>query len=275
MSSAVFDGDQISHNSIAVMRGSNNPRVVTYPRTIGGIIQESGVIEKSILLKSYIIPPKTATRGNLENYFHLLNEQIGSKEGTLTVNGNSYLKANVRNINYDAKIVNNFNQFEVEFILGEQNEGGIIRQLSIPDLVDFSRGRKITFETELEDESVRTFSFWHNFDLIKNFDTQVTIKRGIDHGFTTGKVIRIGGFEKIVAQGWIIGPEVRNRQNLEAYFYNIMNGPLGRLGTLIIEGSEDISERTIEKCVLTDLSMSEETYQTLRYTLTFLTSLQC
>ena len=75
MGAAIFGTDQISHDSYIVFKATNSPIIVTYPRTIGGILQESGIVEKSIDLKSDIITPDGATRLSLENFFHLLNEK--------------------------------------------------------------------------------------------------------------------------------------------------------------------------------------------------------
>jgi len=272
MGAAIFGTDQISHDSYIVFKATNSPIIVTYPRTIGGILQESGIVEKSIDLKSDIITPDGATRLSLENFFHLLNEKMGSKEDTLSVNGNTYPKVNTRNIDYDRYKINKFTKFDVYFELNDQDTGGVIRQLPVNGLQDFSRGRKLSFVTVMPDGSSRTFYFWHNFDNIRNFETQITIKRSNEYG--TGRVIRVGGFEKIVCMGWIIGPEnsptVKNRTVIEAYFYNIINGPMGRLGTLYHDGT-----KIAENCILTEFSMDDSTRFSLNYELTFLVSLQC
>jgi hypothetical protein len=272
MGIAYFDGDQISHGSYVVLKGSNQPTVITYPRTVGGIIQESGVVEKELELRSYLIPPVGSKREDLEDYFHSLNEKIGSKEADLEVNGNTYLNANVKNIDYDNVIVNNFTRFSVNFELNNQDEDGEIRQLTVPGLLGFTRGRKMKFVTQMEDGEDKTFHFWHNFDLIKNFETEITLKRGTEiDGSVTGKVIRVGGFEKNICYGWVLGPETNTRRNLEAYAYNIINGPLGRLGTLYVDGEN----RVITNCVLTNFIMEDSTALGIKYELTFFSSLQC
>lgn len=270
MSIALFDGDQISHDSYLIPHGRNSPIVKSFPRIIGGILQESGVVEKTLTLKSYLIPPASASRKDVEDFFHDLNEKIGSKEATLEVNGNTYPFANVRNINYDPFITNKFTKFEIDFELNNQNTDLDIRQLSVPGLQNFTRGRKMVFESEMDDGSIKTFYFWHNFDVIKNFETEITIKHSDIYG-GTGGVIRVGGFEKIICKGWIIGPDaIGNRRNLEAYFYNCINGPLGRLGTLTIG-----NDQVIEKCILTDITVEDSTKIAVRYELTFIASLQC
>jgi len=268
MSEAKFGSDTISHDSYIVFKATNQPIVITYPRTIGGILQESGVVDKSILLKSYLITPNGATRLSLENYFHLLNEKMGSKEDILSVNGNTYLGANARSITFDRYKINKFTKYDIEFELNDQDNAGIIRQLPATGLEGFNRGRKMEFVTVMPDGSSKTFTFWHNFDNVRNFETQITLRRSNEYG--TGRIIRVGGFEKIICMGWIIGPDIQNKKNIEAYFYNIINGPFGRLGTLYHDGT-----KIAENCILTEFSMDDTTKFTLNYELTFLVSLQC
>lgn len=267
-----FDGDQIAHDAYLVLSGSSNPNAIIYPRTIGGILQESGVVEKTAKLRCYLIPPESG-RYQIESYMHELNEKIGSKEADLEVNGNTYLNMNVESIEYDRILVNNFIRFDINFKMSEQNEGGSIRQLSVPDLQMFSRGRKGTFDCTLDDGEEPTFNFWDNLDIIDSFETQITLKRSGNQELNAesrGLVIRRGGFEKTVVLGWVIGPENNTRQNLEAYFYNMINGPLGRLGTFKLDG------RTIkEKTVFSSVSMEDTTNKTIKYELGFVTSLQC
>jgi hypothetical protein len=271
MSVALFDGDELSTESYVTFRGSSQPHIIIYPRTIGGIIQESGIVEKSLKLHSYLVPPANSSREDIENFFHEMNERIGIKEATLTCNGNDYLKANVKSIDYDRIITDGFLKHTIDFELSDQNsESSVIRQLATPDLVNFSRGRKMAFTTIMEDGSERTFNFWHNVDVVKPFETDVSIKVSTNQLGTTGKVIRVGGFERNVCMCWIIGPDNDTRKNLEGYFYNIINGPLGRLGTLVIDGTQ-----TINKALLTEFSMDEGPLASLHYEVTFLSSLQC
>ncbi len=265
-----FDGDDIGHGGHLVITGTSSPELTIYPRTIGGVIQESGIIEKNVSLRTWLIPPSNVTRGDVENYFNLLNEKIGVKEATLLVNDNSYLKANVKNIDYDKVVTDKFLKYTINFQLNDQNTGSTIRQLTTPGLLGFSRGRPLRFKTTMDDLSERTFTFWHNFDNVRNFETQISIKNSVPFGGST-RVIRVGGFEKHVCSGWVIGPDdPQNRRNLEAYFFNIMNGPLGRIGTLYLDDG-----RVIYKAFLSELSVEDSTAIAIRYELTFIVSLQC
>ena len=267
MSIALFDGDEISSESYCVFNGSSQPDIITFPRTIGGLIQESGIVEKVINLKSYIIMPVGKTRADVEDYFHQLNEKVGAKEASLIVNDNEYLLANGKGIDFDFNPTNRFAKFNAQFHLNNQDTSGVIRQLTCPGLEGFTRGRKSTFVTTMEDGTEKTFTFWHNFDVVKNLEVQ--IKLADPTRLQTSNIIRTGGFEKIICRGWIVGPEVDARRNLEAYFYNIMNGPLGRIGSLSIDGN------LIENAFFSDFSNEDTNRSSSYYECSFLTSLQC
>lgn len=270
MSQPTFDGDVIGHGGHLILNGSSAPEITIYPRTIGGIIQESGVVDRTVSLQTYIIPPPSATRGDVENYFNLLNELIGVKEADLQVNDNTYIDANVKSIDYDKFITNKFTKYVVNFQLNDQDTGSTVRQLTVPEIVGFTRGRPLRFKTVMDDNSERTFTFWHNFDNIRNFETQVTVKPSNQFGGSS-RVIRVGGFEKHICSGWIIGPNtINNRRNIEAYFYNIINGPLGKIGTLYLSDG-----RIIYKAFLSDFSMEDSSAVAVKYELTFIVSLQC
>jgi hypothetical protein len=201
---------------------------------------------------------------------HELNELLASGDGDLVVNGNTYKNAHAKTSTQNFIITNNRIQFTTEFILGDQQIGPDTYQLPVVGLQDYSRGRKMQFKSQLEDGSYRTFNFWHNFDNIKDYETFLVIKHSFSYG-GHARVIKVGGFEKIVCNGWIIGPDTNTRNPLEAYFYNIISGPLGRLGTLSVDGSGDV----IENAYLQEMTMEDTTNPTVKYQLTFIASIQC
>jgi hypothetical protein len=267
MGKAYFGSDLLASDSYIVFRASSQPKITTYPRTVGGIIQESGVVKKSIALRSFQIFPDGTTRTDVEEYFHLLNERINNREDTLTIHGNTYPYANVSDNDFDFFITKKFVKFTINFELNNQ-DSGVVRQLPCPGLVNFSRGRKMRFVSLSDWGAAQTFHFWHNFDLTKNLNVSLSFRNPSRE--SRSKVERAGGFEKITCHGWIIGPEIENRRNIEAYFYNIVNGPLGRLGDLYIDGGQ-----VINNCILTDFTMEDTVRFSLHYELTFLASLQC
>lgn len=265
-----YDGVQLAHDGYLVPRGSSSPFVNIYPRTIGGVLQESGVVDKGFTLKAYIIPPANATRSDIEVKMNELNEILGARQAKdLVVAGNTYYKATAGRANYDPFVTTKFIRFEIDFVLGDQNAGALTpRQLTLPNLEGFSRGRTMTFRTKMETGTYKTFTFWHNFDNVKNFEIELNVKHSTRFGGHSN-IVRRGGFERITCSGWLLGPEVSNRRNVEAYFFNIMNGPLGRVGTL------NVGTDQIRRAFLTELNVEDTQQFSLKYTLTFLSSLQC
>lgn len=279
----VYDGDQVGNDGYAILSGSSVPRVIIYPRTLGGYILESGVVTKKLALKTYLVPPTGTTRLERENFYNLLNEQVAGKSATLELNGNEYLNCDVGSIDYELSPVSmEAMRYTINFVLGDQNESGTIRQLAVPDLSDFSRGRKATFVTELEDGDERTFNLWHNVDKIRNLEVKITIHATKSFGGGS-RTVRRGGFERIMVDAWIKFDDeagVETRKSVEAYFYNVINGPLGRVGTLILAAPTSIignsqSKNIFNHVFFESMTMGSETHATLKYQITFLSSLQC
>jgi len=266
MGKAYFDSYEVSHDSYVVLSGSSEPEITLLPRTIGGYVEESGIVEKRLQLKSTLIFPDGKKRKDIELLMHSFNELIAFREGSLVVNGNTYLNAIMSGNVQNKEFFDKFIRYDMDFILGNQDTGITIRQLVPSQLIGFSRGRKMRFTNELSDGSTRTFNFWHNFDLIKNYEIEVSLTN--PDRMETSRVIRTGGFEKIECSGWLIGPQT-NRQSIEAYFYNILNGPLGRVGTLYID------DQTINNCFLSNFSMDGTPNPNVRYELSFIASIQC
>jgi len=271
MAFPTFDGDQIATDGDSILSGRSTPFVILYPRTIGGIIQESGVVEKNLDLRAYLIPPKGTTRKEIENFQTELNERIGVKnQKNLIIHENVYPNCDVEAIEYDKDIVSNFIRYNIRFKIGDQNTDGSIRQIDTPGLSDFSRGRRLSFKSRIDDFSFRTFDFWHNQDTFRNFDTEITVKYTDSFGGGS-RIIKVGGFERFVCECWILGQDEpnANRKNVEAHFFNMINGPLGRLGSLFVQGTE------LKNVFFESVVMQAPSGVGQRYSMTFLKSLAC
>jgi len=262
---------QLGHDGYGIWRGSSNANITIYPRTIGGIIKPSYAIEKNLTLNAYMIPPSDTTRTRVEYFFHQLNEEIGAAEGSIRISGNTYEHVYTSGINPDFYITKDFIRYTIDFIVGNQDTNGEYAQKSVPDLYDLGRGRKLKFTTKMLDETERTFEFWHNVDNVRALEVDVAVQESGKDG-KTGKIIRAGGFERISCQCWFTTFAENTRQTIEAYLFNMINGPLGQIGTFVVDAP---GENTYNNCFLEGVSMGEELFRGARYELTFLTPLQC
>lgn len=275
-----FCGDRLAHNAeITSMAANVQPIVKVYPRTIGAILKGGGTAKKTLTLTCRVIPPSGVSRADVEQFMHTLNENFGPRMGTLEVDNNEYLNCAINRITYDPKIVNNYLIYDIEFDLGVQLDGplpnNVTRQLVPSKLFADTRGRPAQFiKTYGEglDEVTRTFNFWHNVDIVRNLENRLTIE--LFDKYSKDESIKFnGGFETITAYCWMkaAGEDQEDgwRQTVGAYLYNIMNGPLGDMGTLTLGGN------VISFCLFTDVKLTGVWPTSARYELTFLVSLQC
>lgn len=278
-----FCGLRLAHSAeIVAMDASVQPIVKVYPRTIGAVLKGGGVVSKTITLSCRVIPPQGTSRAALEQFMHTLNEQFGPMKGVLLVDGNEINDCAIARINYEPKIVNNYLVYTIDFEMGVQILSGETppeetgpRQLVPLRLLSDTRGRPAQFVKTYGsglDEVTRTFNFWHNVDIVRNLENRLNIE--LHDKYDKDQSIKFnGGFETITAYCWMTAaPQYQEdgwRQTIGAYFYNIMNGPLGDIGTLYLGGN------TIETCLFTNFKMTEAHPTSARYELTFLVSLQC
>lgn len=275
-----FCGDRLAHNAeVTAMYGNVQPIVKVYPRTIGGVLKGGGTVSKTLTLTCRVIPPADTSRAALEQFMHTLNETFGPQIGTLEIDNNEFLNCAINRIDYEPKIVNNYLVYTIEFELGVQLDGPLPgptpRQLVPSMLFADTRGRPAQFTKtygEGLDAVTRTFDFWHNVDIIRNLENRLTIEL-FDKNSKDKSIKFNGGFETVTAYCWMKAAQEHQeegwRQTVGAYIYNIMNGPLGDMGTLRLGGN------VIDLCLFTDVKLTELWPTSARYELTFLVSLQC
>jgi len=262
---------QLGHDGYGLWTGSSAPNVKTFPRTIGGIIKPSNQISKTVTANIYLVPPSGTTKTRVEYFQYQLNEELAKSPGTLLLSGNSYENVYVAGINFDPVITNNFLRYTIDFVLGDQDDGGVVNQLTAPDLYNFSRGRTLSFTTTQLDDEEKTFDFWHNVDSVRNLEVGISVLNSGKDG-KEGKVIKSGGFEKISCACWFVTFNSDSRTSIEAYLYNMLNGPLGQVGTLVYNAP---GNNTWNNCFLQGIRMGDELFAGARYELEFLTPLQC
>lgn len=279
MSVAVLDidGEQITlgNDGYGIWDGSSSAEISKFARTVGGYIKPSKRVDKTVDINTYQIFPDNFTRVDVETFFNLLNDKIATKKVTMTLSGNVFPNCFVRGITYDQFYSDKWVKFNVDILVGNQDDGGIVRQIDTPEIFDFSRGRKASFHTRMEDGSVREFRFWHNIDSVRNLDVDITEVDGGRDG-RSAKIVATGGMERIICDGWFVTFSNGTRKDIEAYLFNMINGPLGRVGTLCIEAPKNVIGQNVWQSIfLENISQGSDLFNGSRYTLTFLSPLQC
>ena len=267
-----YNGNRIAHNAeITSMVGEVQPIVKVYPRTIGAVLRGGGVTSKTLNLNCRTIPPVGTSRASVENFMNEWNEKYGVDTGTLTVDENDYLDCAIDTVNYDPKIINNYLTYDVNFRLGVQTEDTFDtpRQRVPSKLYEDTRGRTGLF---VSGDSGKQFKIWHNMDIVRNLENRLTIELYANES-SDNSIKFNGGFETIVGTCWMKASgedqHVGWKQTVGAYIYNIMNGPLGDIGTLYLGGNE------IKNCLWTKVTLEEVYPTSARYQLEFIVSLQC
>lgn len=271
-----FCGERLAHiGKVVSMAGSIQPVMKVYPRTIGGVLKAGGVVSKTLTMECQVIPPTTATRGDVEEFMNTINEKFGPHKGILRVDDNEFLQCAINTIKYDPKVVNNFLTYTIEFNMGVQSETTVIRQLTPSKLFADTRGRPGLFVSQHSvdgSEINREFEIWHNMDIVRDLENRLKIEL-YDVNSADNTIEIEGGFERITGYCWMkaSGEDQEDgwRQTVGAYIYNIMNGPLGQRGVLYLGG------KTINNALFTDVKLTEVFPTAARYELTFIVSLQC
>jgi hypothetical protein len=274
-----FCGERLAHNArITDMTATIQPVIKIFPRNIGGVIKGGGIVEKSITVECRIIPPPNTSRADLEEFMNVYNEKFGPMKGSLFIDNNHYSDCGINNIKYDTKLTNGYLLATVDFAIGVQSETDTLSQLVPSRLFADTRGRPGVFTTvegEGVDAVTKTFNIWHNMDIVRDLENRLVMELYDIH--KKDQSIKFnGGFETITAYCWMKAPEENGvekedgwMQTVGSYIYNIMNGPLGEMGTLKLGG------KTIEHCLWTQVKLTEVYPTSARYELTFIVGLQC
>lgn len=267
---AYFCGKQLGHVcNLAGMGGSVNAVVKTYPRAVGVVVRSGNAVTKTVTVDCVCIPPKSASRADLETYMNTFNETVATQQGSLVIDDNEYLDCVISSVNYGFDILNNFVKYTVAFELGIQSTDDTVRYLTPSLLYQLSgvyRGGTFT------NKAGSVLKIWHNMDIVRNLENTV-VRKIYDGRKKDFKLSVQGGVEKIKAACWLRSPmedqEPGWKQTVGAYIYNIMEGAVGEIGTL------QLGTGTIENCLLQGVSLTEMGVTSARYELDFVASLQC
>lgn len=263
-----FKGQEFAHNaSVTSMDGFCSPVLKSYPRNIGVVIRDPGVVYRTLGLRCVIVPPETATRSDIENFMNDLNEGFVCKgKSDLFINGNTFKNCAIESIDYDTTF-RNLLLFDANFVFGQQAEDATCRQIILKNFSSMSRGRAGTFTTSYGDNAGNVLHIFNNVDIFRHLRANVRMKAYENRE----KYVDVdGSYEEINCLCWAYtNVEIDWKQSIEGYIYNIMFGPLGDIGTLVVNETE------IENCMLTGVKLNTVHPTSASYELTFIASLQC
>lgn len=272
----IFNGMVMAHNArITGMSGTVQPIIKVYPRNIGAVIKCGGIVEKTMSVDCRMISPPTTSRAELEDFMNRYNEKFGPVKGTLFIDDNHYKDCAINSIKYSTDITSGYLVASVEFNLGVQTETDAPAQLVPGKLFANINGRPGKFtvtDGEGVDGTSKVFNIWHNMDITKDLENRLVMEiYDIHHKDRTIKIN--GGVETITAYCWMIAEKSEQEdgwlQTVGAYMYDMINGPLGSMGTLELGG------KVMTNCLWTQVKLTETSPTGARYELTFVTSLQC
>jgi len=268
----IFNGEELATDGYLVFSGSAEPSVTRIPRLSGVIIQETGKVTRKVILKAFIIKTGESTRSVAESFQYHLGSIFAGVTGTLSVNGNAYHNCTVASVNPVSLDHNKIIIFDIEFIMGEQEDvdgNALTFPQGITEVQGFSRGDPCYFLTEIPIlTGYRTFYFWHH--LFSTISTQfdVNIMNNDSFNLNTAITMTSGGLVTIQCQGWLLEPDISlKRKAIESYFNNIINGPMGLIGDLVISGNLYMG------CMLINFSMGDNPTGAVEYNLTFIRSI--
>lgn len=254
----------ISQYGYATLSGTSNPEIVTYPRSRGALVRPSKIVEKNINLNCVWIFGSNATMSDVESYQHRLMEHFSSSsKSTLTINGLSIENCAVNDASVSA-VKAGVMFYTVDISIGQQHaypEQGEITHSQFSGYPTLGAQRSGTFTPEGSGPFTlgQRVEKFHNakFEVTQDLPASWAIENRIKHN---------GGTEEIRVRGWITN---ETRQALMTFAYNVINGPLGKIGTLSIGGN------TTQYAVMRDFSMEPIKGGSMYWDATFITSLQC
>jgi len=256
---AYFNGVKLANIvNITDMGASVNVENVFFVKKIGCLVKPSGYPAKTMTLSCVQILPKGIKRSAIETLMNDFNESIAGVTADITMAGNTFINCTPVGVSYNVFGENLL--FDVSFVLGEQS----YNQLSVTEVCEIKGGRIGSFKP---DSMGSTFNFYSNCDMVRNVQFESIAK--ISEETNDYKYEQTGGVETIVVECWANTTSGENLHDLLAYMYNIMNCPIGLVGTFTLGG------KSIENCIINSATMNEVLIAGLRYTVVLTASLQC
>jgi hypothetical protein len=259
--SSTFGGIKLNDLAQWNFSGSGGVTIVTFPRAIGALVKPSQEVTRTITLTSVRFPIFTKTQ--IEWAMHCLNEKlIDIGKATLTVDGVQYTNAVPTGTSFNIIPCNEYFTYSLNFSLNYLQD---------------------PFRAEINEATVRPgyFSEYRGLAdplyLTCGFPIFANYEAGVDVSYATESTPRssnvygvtqytVGGVENIKLECWIVADE---NQNFQRYIADWILDPLGRQGTLNLNGN------VWNNAILTGVGSDIKIGESIKYNLEFQTTLAC
>lgn len=259
--SSTFGGIKLNDLAQWNFNGTGGVTVLTLPRAIGALVKPNQEVSRTITLTSARFPLFTKTQ--IEGAMHCLNEKlIDIGIATLTVDGVQYTNAIARGTSFNIIPCNEYFTYSLNFELS---------YLQVP------------FRSDINESKVRdgVFSGYRSVSdplyLSCGFPIFANYEAGVDVDYVSEKEPRVsgkygvteyvvGGVEQIKLECWIVADD---NQNFQKYVADWMLDPLGRQGTLNLNGN--IWDNAVFVSIESDIKVG----RSLKYKLGFQATLAC
>ena len=236
---AKYVGKRFFDSAYGVITGSSEPKIETISRTSGMVVRESLVYNRTIAVSGWKMLPSNYTRKDLESYMHRMAEVFGCNKGDLYVSGNTYPNAVLSGWSIDEWDYNRTLKGTLTFDITEQVQDN---QFTVENIHRWSNAYPAHFQVK----NYITGKI-HNFEFRQHvFSTPMLLPKAAsksEDGHENERYSVRAGLN-LSCKAWVFYGDPNqgihlnaSRKNLEAYFYNIICGPLGRIGTLNVTGN--------------------------------------
>jgi len=257
-----YDGVEIGQSGRLSFSGSSSPSVQDFPKTVGSLIKEASESSRIINVHTFFTLANQ-TKTELEDLQHQLHELLANiKKADLVINGNIYQDVVPTSNSFELLTHNEYIEYIINFEL-DFDQGFFNSQINGNKL---RRGIfSYTDQNEVGDNINVEFQILNNFEAAHSvsYDLKSDIRK--IRSFGAEKNLS-GGVETINLDCFLIEDKIRHMEN---YLSNYLLGPLGRKGTLDLNGNE------YEEAILIGVTSDQAVGSSKKYKLTFIVSLKC
>jgi len=256
--STTFDGYKLDDMQKWTVNGSSSPQAFNFPLVTGTLLKPSKNVTRNISLVSRRFPAN-ASKTTIETWQHNLAELLIERQsGTLTVDGVQY--TNATPISVTQNIIPNNAYFEYTLIFELSKDQSPFRPSLASGVV-----RAGKFTDYPGTPPINGFPIFDNYEagISVAYGSTVQQREVGDYGVDRTPA---AGVEVINLTCWMVD---QTTQNFQKYMADWMLDPLGKQGTLNLNGL------IFYNTIMTNVSCEQQVGSSLKYNLQFNTTLAC